>query len=111
MAISPEAERRDARRLLGAVALIAALSLLASAGRDDGAAPPSPVLRLDPNSAPRGAMAALPEIGPVRLDAILAERSSRPFESPADLDRRVRGIGPATASELAPHLRFDTPPR
>jgi DNA uptake protein ComE-like DNA-binding protein len=56
-------------------------------------------------------MAALPEIGPVRLDAILAERSSRPFESPADLDRRVRGIGPATASELAPHLRFDTPPR
>lgn len=66
-------------------------------------------LRVDPNLGPRGVLLALPGLGPARVAAIEAARSSSPFRSLGDLDRRVKGIGPLTAALLEPHLRFRSP--
>ena len=66
-------------------------------------------LRVDPNLGPRAVLLALPGLGPARVAAIEAARSSSPFRSLGDLDRRVKGIGPATAASLEPHLRFRSP--
>jgi competence protein ComEA len=66
-------------------------------------------LRVDPNVAPRQVLLALPGLGPARVAAIEAARSSSPFRSLGDLDRRVKGIGPATAASLESHLRFHAP--
>jgi DNA uptake protein ComE-like DNA-binding protein len=41
--------------------------------------------------------------------AIESARSSASFDSLGDLDRRVKGIGPAISSSLKPHLRFPSP--
>jgi len=74
---------------------------------------PAPRLVLDINTAPPRVISALPTIGPARLAAIELERSSSPFRSLADLEKRVKGIGPASAAALAPSLRFgpEPPPR
>ncbi len=66
-------------------------------------------LRVDPNLAPRQVLVALPGLGPARVAAIGTARGSSPFRSLDDLDRRVKGIGPATAASLEPHLRFRSP--
>ena len=66
-------------------------------------------LRVDPNLAPRRVLLALPGLGPARVAAIESARAASPFRSLADLDRRVKGIGPATAASLEPHLRFPAP--
>ena len=63
-------------------------------------------LRVDPSLAPRQVLLALPGLGPSRVGKIEDARSSSPFRSLDDLDRRVKGIGPATAASLEPHLRF-----
>jgi competence protein ComEA len=68
---------------------------------------PDPSLVIDPNTAPPGVLTALPKIGPVLAGRIVAERQVRPFASVDDMDARVRGIGPATAVAIRPHLRFD----
>ena len=49
---------------------------------------------------------ALPGLGPALAGRIAAARSERPFASLADLDRRVKGIGPARSNLLAPLFRF-----
>jgi competence protein ComEA len=60
---------------------------------------------LDLNRAPATALEGLPHIGPVRAAAIEAERArSGPYTSLEDLSRRVRGIGPRTSAQLAPHV-------
>ncbi len=57
------------------------------------------------NRADRSALRRLPGIGPVLADRILRDRRRRgPFGTLEEL-RRVNGIGPATLSELRPHLR------
>ncbi|HEY2158057.1 MAG TPA: helix-hairpin-helix domain-containing protein, partial [Isosphaeraceae bacterium] len=68
-------------------------------------APEPVVLRIDPNTAPLAVLETLPRIGPMMGGRIV---EARPFADLDDLDRRVRGIGPATRSALAPHLRFDS---
>jgi len=65
-----------------------------------------PRLRVDPNVVPERVLIALPQLGPARAAAIVEARQEGPFRSLGDLEARVRGIGPATAAVLAPHLRF-----
>ncbi len=66
----------------------------------------NPSLVLDPNTAPPAVLLALPRLGPTMVGRIVAERERRPFGSLEDFDARVRGIGPATAAALRPHLVF-----
>jgi competence protein ComEA len=65
-------------------------------------------LPVDPNRADPVTLETLPGIGPARARAIVAERSSRPFASLADL-RRVYGLGPVRVAALAPYLAFSGP--
>jgi DNA uptake protein ComE-like DNA-binding protein len=86
-----------------------ALLLIASRLPESGHAPRPVDLQLvvDPNSAPRGVLVALPRLGPVLVDRIITEREIRPFASLDDFDRRVKGIGPVTAASLAPYFKFE----
>ncbi|MFH0983217.1 MAG: helix-hairpin-helix domain-containing protein [Planctomycetota bacterium] len=71
--------------------------------------------RLDPNSAPWWELTALPGIGETRAKAIVEYRTQalaqvgKPdaivFRRATDLEA-VKGIGPKTATRMAPHLRF-----
>jgi len=65
------------------------------------------VERIDPNTASAHSLRRLPRIGPALAEAIVTARQSGPFKDVADLQRRVRGIGPVTAEIIAPHLTFD----
>jgi hypothetical protein len=69
--------------------------------------PPLMPLRVDINTAPWGVLEALPRIGPALAGRIVEAREEMPFVSAADLDRRIRGIGPVTIAGLRPYLRFD----
>jgi hypothetical protein len=95
-----------ARGLLIGSALVSGSALAwASSGRPLPE-PGLPALSVDANSAPAPVLGALPGLGPV-LSGRIAE--ARPFQSLADLDRRVYGIGPAKVSALRPFLRFEPP--
>jgi DNA uptake protein ComE-like DNA-binding protein len=67
-------------------------------------------LRVNPNTAPPALLSSLPQLGPARLAAIIAEREKAPFRSLEDLASRVRGIGPATREALRPYLVFEVRP-
>jgi hypothetical protein len=72
---------------------------------------------IDPNTADWPALAALPSIGEKRARDIVAYREQfnrehpgeTVFKSSSDLTK-VRGIGPAIASQMMPHLRFPPSP-
>ena len=98
------------RRLVSATPVILALALGGTGRHVHGPPPPPPRLVIDPNTAPPPVLQALPRIGPVLAARIVEAREERPFESLDDLDRRVRGIGPATVKALRPHLRFAADP-
>ena len=66
----------------------------------------TPVLIIDPNTAPAAVLGALPHVGPSLVKKLVEQREVRPFASIEDLRRRVRGLGPATMARLAPHLRI-----
>jgi competence protein ComEA len=83
------------------------LLVVSSQSRPDSARAEAPDLVVDPNTAPPEVLGALPKVGPVLLRHLLAAREERPFDSLDDLDRRVRGIGPATLAALRPHLRIE----
>ncbi|WP_435015637.1 ComEA family DNA-binding protein [Tundrisphaera sp. TA3] len=91
------------------IAIVATLALpLAWAAPQKGA--PSqrlPALQADANRAPEAVLGALPGLGPALSRRIVEGRSDGPYASIDDLDRRVRGIGPAKARALTPHLLFD----
>jgi hypothetical protein len=99
------------RRVLAGAAILAAMAL-ALASRLD---PPSsaetfaiaPELVVDPNTAPPHVLTALPHIGPTLVRALLAAREDRPFPSLEDAQDRVRGLGPATLVQIAPHFTFE----
>lgn len=101
---SPLASRRRALIALAAIALAGPVLRPDGSGTPTG---PMPTLRVDPNTAPAGVLEALPRIGPAMARKIIAAREEAPFAGLDDLDRRVKGVGPATAEGLRPHLRFD----
>jgi competence ComEA-like helix-hairpin-helix protein len=126
----PEPNRRLDPRWTGAnlraataVCLAAALglALTCAAGRfelgDSPAVDPARVQsareRVNPNTAGFSSLRRLPELGPVRAQAIvdyLAAHGPAPFQRPEDLEQ-VRGIGPATAQAIRDYLDFGPPPR
>ncbi len=63
-----------------------------------------PVLVVDPNTAPAGVLGVLPHVGPKMVRRLIEQRECHPFESAADLRRRVRGLGPATMRRWRPLL-------
>lgn len=65
-------------------------------------APQGPV---DPNTATKSQLEALPGVGPALAQRILDARAVSPLLTLADLDR-VKGIGPAKLEKLRPHLTF-----
>jgi competence protein ComEA len=72
------------------------LSMLAS-----GACAAAQAADLEINAATQAQLESLPGVGPALAERILAARASAPFSDWADLRRRVKGIGPATARKLS----------
>jgi competence protein ComEA len=100
----------ESRGALGAFGFLLGLGLLV-AGRSSrtGSATatlPPPRLILDPNTAPGEILTALPGLGPGLVRNWVEARRERPFRSLDDLERRVRGIGPATLARIAPYLEI-----
>jgi hypothetical protein len=62
-------------------------------------------LGIDPNTADRETLEALPGVGPARAAAWVEERARTPFCRPEDLER-VQGIGPKTRRGLENLLLF-----
>ncbi|MDI4631854.1 DUF655 domain-containing protein [Pelomonas sp. V22] len=75
------------RRLL---LLLASLPLLASAAKP-----------LELNQATQAQLESLAGVGPDLAERLLKARDARPFESWADLRRRVTGVGPKLAAKLS----------
>jgi hypothetical protein len=97
-----------ARRLVAVVVILLATNLAVSTYRRARKGPaPDPVFLVDPNTAPSWVLIGLPRVGRVIAGRIVDERQVRPFSTLGDLELRVRGIGPAVAEILRPHLRFD----
>lgn len=99
--------RRRGRVILLLFAIAGALSVIQGGMKVMNQTPAEPhSLRVDLESVPPQVLMALPQIGPARMEAILAEGRKGPFRSIEDVDRRVKGIGPAISSGLRPYLRF-----
>jgi competence protein ComEA len=91
----------------GLAALLATAVMGLSVLCDRQGPAPDPALVVDPNTAPRAVLLALPGLGPVLVDRIIEGRQAGRYTSLHDLDVRVRGIGPATVNALRPFLRID----
>jgi competence ComEA-like helix-hairpin-helix protein len=69
--------------------------------------------RINPNDAPAAGLMMLPSVGPARAHAIISYREqfrqngtgNLAFQNCGDLDN-VKGIGPATVSNMCEHLKF-----
>ncbi len=96
----PWAWNRSARILLVLTAGTLGATLAGLVGDDLPAPTPLPTFEVDANTAPQAVLEALPGLGPSRAAAIVDAREARPFRSLAELDRRVKGIGPVTAAAL-----------
>jgi len=100
----------ETRRILAALGFVLSLGLLVTSwssrtGSRTASLPP-PRLILDPNTAPPEILTALPGLGPGLVRNWIAAREEHPFRSLDDLERRVRGIGPATLARIAPYLEI-----
>jgi competence protein ComEA len=90
------------------VAFVLAIAMILSiASRARGPEQAASVrLLIDPNTAPQGVLEALPRIGPVLARRIIEAREGSPILDADDLDRRIRGVGPATIDAMLPYLHF-----
>jgi hypothetical protein len=93
-----------------AAVVMAALALgFGSGGGDESrktAVGEMPGLRLDPNTVPPQVLTALPHVGSSLVDRWVKAREERPFRSLDDARERVRGLGAATAEQIAPFVEF-----
>jgi competence protein ComEA len=100
-----------ARRVLAGAVILAVMGLaVASRGErssSGGTSAVTPELVVDPNTAPPRVLTALPRVGPTLVREWVAARADRPFTSLEDAQDRVRGLGPATLLQIAPHMRFE----
>ncbi len=106
---SPPAARPPERTRDVRLALVLVLVLLAHDLREaflSEAEPPPPLAlptwRVDVNLASPGELAALPGVGPLLAERIVASRAAGPFATVDDLTR-VPGIGPSVLSRLRPY--------
>ena len=65
-----------------------------------------PTLKVDANLAPAEVLSALPGLGPALASRMVEVRSQTPYQSLDDVDRRVKGIGPAKVKAIEPYLTF-----
>jgi competence protein ComEA len=100
---------RPLRQALAFALLLVAAGSLSRRGPHDFSpipeAPPSPVAppTLDPNTATRAQLEALPGVGPTLAQRII---DARPYARVGEL-RRVRGIGDRTLDRLRDRLRVE----
>lgn len=81
---------------------LAAPGLTAAALAATASTAPGPArAAVDVNTATPEQLDGIRGIGPALSARIVQERAKRPFRDMADLQQRVRGIGPATARKLA----------
>jgi competence protein ComEA len=104
-----EVPQRRALALMTALGAIALLLGPLPFALDPAASPPPSGVEVDLNSAPTMVLLALPGLGPSRVERILAARADRPFDSLEDVERRVKGIGPATIGGIRPWARVAPP--
>ena len=100
-----------ARGLLIAIAAPLAGWLAWSSPGEAARPGPWPSLVVDPNLAPSPVLEALPGLGPALAGRIVGARAVLPLRSIADLDRRVKGIGPVKAAALRPYFEFSASQR
>ena len=96
----------DARLAFALAASLLVGEAVVSARRDQSADRPCDVGRhlVDVNSASAGEMEALPGVGRVLAERIVAERAAADFASVEDLSR-VPGVGPTTLERMRPFVR------
>lgn len=101
---------RAVQVLLSIVAAVCAGGVLLCVPTSDQSASPPPALVVDLNTAPPAVLMALPRLGPVLVERVVAAREEAPFRSLEDFDARVKGIGPATVAALRPYVRVGPAP-
>lgn len=80
-------------------------------GNGKAPAPAAPAGPVDVDRADAATLVTLPRIGPVLAGRIVADRDSLGAFGSLERLERVRGIGPAMARSLAPHVTFSGTPR
>ena len=100
-----------ARHILAAAVMAVAVGLAYASdsvpGSSGRAIVPAPDLLIDLNTAPAPVLETLPHVGQTLVRQLVAARELRPLASLEDTISRVRGLGPTTAAQLRPYLRFD----
>ena len=104
--------------LLGLIVVVITRYTSTTPIRDTADTVASSSANLDPNTAPWWELTALPSIGETRAKAITDYRdqvraqaddpTALVFHNPVDLES-VSGIGPKTATKIAPYLTFPLP--
>jgi competence protein ComEA len=103
----PGSAADDARlACAGALVLFAVAAAGWVRGGTDAGPPPRPAPYLvDLNAAPAGEIEALPGVGRVLAERIVAARADGPFARPEDVTR-VPGVGPTTLARMRPFVRW-----
>ena len=90
-----QARRQKALLVASGIAIVLVIGFLLWRGQEH------PV---NPNTATREQLMTLPEVGTEIADRIL---KLRPFTDAADMEKRVKGIGPKTLEQMKKGLDFD----
>jgi hypothetical protein len=94
-------------RVMATIAGLLAVAFLVFDRGGEGPAPPPVELVVDPNTAPPGVLLSLPSMGPKMLERVLEARRQAPFKSLADIDQRVKGVGPKTIEVWKPFMHIE----
>jgi hypothetical protein len=94
------------RLSIGILAFLFALPMLPPKRPPSGLISTRKAVRFDLNRDPPQALMALPGLGPVIVGELVAAREAAPLVSLRDVDRRVRGIGPARVRAIEPFVAW-----